>query len=116
MLATIGLIAIGIGAGIVIYHYFILSKLGGKTLSHQLAELKKEHQKYQFDVAEHFQQTNEMLVSLNEQYEKVQLHMQSGAELLVQHDQISVDQMGPELEQVPHDPEESDIHKPKDYV
>jgi len=121
MLATTGLIAIGIVAGMVIYHYFILSKHGGKSLAHQLDDLKKEHQKYQYDVSEHFQETSEMLDTLNQQYEKVQLHIQSGAELLVKTDHVSIDQIGPEPDQndSTHSNSESEIldtPKPKDYV
>jgi len=121
MLVTLGLIAIGMIAGMVVYHYFILSKYAGKSLANQLDDLKKEHQKYQYDVSEHFQETTQMLDTLNQQYEKVQLHIQSGAELLIQTEQVSVDQIGPEPELIATDESvkksaELDSVKPKDYV
>ncbi|MCJ8314470.1 MAG: DUF1043 family protein [Saccharospirillaceae bacterium] len=120
MLTTIGLIAIGIGIGMVIYHYFILSKHGGKSLANQLDELKKEHQKYQFDVSEHFQETTQMLDSLNQQYEKVQLHIQSGAELLTQNEPVCIDQVGTESKLIDSaessDSETAETSKPKDYA
>ncbi|BCE00483.1 ZapG family protein [Marinicellulosiphila megalodicopiae] len=121
MFINIGLIILGIGTGILIYHFFLMNKHGGKSLSKQLAELKKDHQQYQYDVSEHFSQTTEMLETLNEQYAKVQLHIQSGAELLVKTEKISVDQIGDnsddtDLLEIPIDYEATESVKPKDYV
>lgn len=53
------------------------------SLRRQLDELKKQHQAYQINVTEHFSRTADLISELNTNYQKIQEHLDQGAEQFV---------------------------------
>lgn len=55
----------------------------GSSFRRQLDDMKQEHQNYQINVTEHFSRTTELIEALNDNYQKIQQHLNDGAEQFV---------------------------------
>lgn len=53
------------------------------SLRRQLDELKQQHQAYQINVTEHFSRTTDLIEELNDNYNRIQNHLNQGAEQFI---------------------------------
>lgn len=53
------------------------------SMRRQLDELKQQHQAYQINVTEHFSRTTELIEELNDNYSRIQNHLNHGAEQFI---------------------------------
>lgn len=77
-----------IGAGIT---WLLLRSTSQSELQKKYEALKSSHETYQVQVNNHFQHTSELIESLNERYQAVNLHIAKGIDELTQPEAI-VDQ------------------------
>lgn len=76
---------IGIGVGLALSKLFFSSG-DSSQIKQQFADLKREQQDYQSKVNEHFIRTTQLIESLNNNYQEIQVHLLQGAEQLVSPD------------------------------
>lgn len=75
-------------AGVVVGFLFLKTFLSAKDnqsvdLKNKLDEMKNEHHQYQESVTEHFNKTADLIENLNQNYQAIQEHINSGAQDLI---------------------------------